>query len=444
MLISGMSRQDAIQIFLAGVEAVKPRYFIPQYIRLKERSIAIAGQNFSLSGNNNLYVAAAGKAASAMALETEKILGNRISEGVVVTKYHHALPLRYCRTIEAGHPVPDNNSLLGGKEIMALFEKAGTEDIIILLISGGASALLADAPPGCSLEDIQQTSQLLLDCGAAIDEINTVRKHLSLIKGGQLIQYTKATVVTLILSDVPGDDLSVIASGLTVPDATTFKDAWQIIKKYRLPEKLPGAIRERLNSGAEGTIPDTPKPGNPVFIKVYNTLVATNKTALEAAAKKAQALGYSTTILLPALAGEAEVQAKKFIQYLRDNPYSPPSCFLWGGEPTVTIKGNGKGGRNQHFALSALCALKDDEWAKQNRVTILSGGTDGTDGPTDAAGAVTDASIFARMDELSIDPNTHLLHNDAYHFFQKTGGLIITGPTQTNVMDIVVGLVNKT
>lgn len=444
MLISGMSRQDAIQIFLAGVEAVKPGCFIPQHIRLNNNSITVAGRNFALSGNNNLYVAAAGKAASAMALETEKILGNRICEGAVVTKYHHALPLRYCRTIEAGHPVPDNSSISGGREITALFEKARTEDLIILLISGGASALLADTPPGCSLEDIQLTAQLLLDCGAAIDEVNTVRKHLSLIKGGQLMQYTRATVIALILSDVPGDDLSVIASGLTVPDATTFKDAWQVINKYRLQEKLPGAIRDRLTSGAGGTIPDTPKPGNPVFTKVHNTLVATNKTALEAAAKKAQALGYAATILSPALAGEAEVQAKKFVRYLRDTQHSSSACFLWGGEPTVTIKGSGKGGRNQHFALTALCALKEYEWAQQNRVTILSGGTDGTDGPTDAAGAVADAAIFAKMNELSIDPNTYLLRNDAYHFFQKTGGLIITGPTQTNVMDIVVGLVNKT
>lgn len=443
MLISGMSRQDAIQIFLAGVEAVKPRYFIPRYIRLKESSITIAGQDFSLSDSNKLYVAAAGKAASAMALETEKILGNRISEGVVVTKYHHALPLRYCRTTEAGHPVPDNNSLWGGKEITALFKKAEAEDIIILLISGGASALLADTPPGCGLEDLQQTSQLLLDCGAAIDEVNTVRKHLSLIKGGQLMQYTKATVIALILSDVPGDDLSVIASGLTVPDATTFKDAWQIIKKYRLREKLPAVIRNRLMSGAGGTLPDTPKPGNPVFTKVHNTLVATNKTALEAAAKKAQALRYAATILSPALTGEAEVQAKKFVQYLRDTRHSSPACFLWGGEPTVTIKGSGKGGRNQHFALAALCALKGDEEATHSNVTVLSGGTDGTDGPTDAAGAVADAAIFAKMHELSIDPEAYLHHNDAYHFFQKTGGLIITGATQTNVMDIVIGLVNK-
>lgn len=438
-----MSRQDAIQIFLAGVEAVKPRYFIPQYIRFRNSSITIAGQDFSLPGSNNLYIAAAGKAASAMALETENILGNRISEGVVVTKYHHALPLRYCRTTEAGHPVPDNNSLLGGKEIMALFEKAGTGDIIILLISGGASALLADAPPGCSLEDLQQTSQLLLDCGAAIDEINTVRKHLSLIKGGQLMQYTKATVIALILSDVPGDDLSVIASGLSMPDTTTFKDAWQIIEKYRLPEKLPAAIRNRLMSGAGGTLPDTPKPGNPVFTKVHNTLVATNKTALEAAAKKAQALGYAATILSPALTGEAEAQAKKFVQYLKDAKHSAPACFLWGGEPTVTIKGDGKGGRNQHFALAALCTLKDDEAAAYSNITILSGGTDGTDGPTDAAGAVADAAIFAKMHELSIDPEAYLHHNDAYPFFQKTGGLIITGATQTNVMDIVVGLISK-
>ena len=257
------------------------------------------------------------------------------------------------------------------------------------------------------------------------------------------MQYTKATVTALILSDVPGDDLSVIASGLTVPDTTTFKDAWQIIEKYRLSEKLPDAIRNHLTRGATGIIPDTPKAGNPVFSKVHNALVATNKTAMEAAAKKAQALGYATLILSPALSGEVETQANKFVQYLRDNKYNSSSCFLWGGEPTVTIKGKGKGGRNQHFALAALCALENDEWAKHTNVTILSGGTDGTDGPTDAAGAVADAAIIAKMNELSIDPEVYLHHNDAYHFFEKTGGLMITGATQTNVMDIVVGLVNK-
>ncbi|HRQ49294.1 MAG TPA: glycerate-2-kinase family protein [Agriterribacter sp.] len=253
-----MLRQDAIQIFLAGVEAVKPNHFIPRYIQLQNDRIKIADQHLHIADIDNLYIAAVGKAASAMALETEKILDNRITQGVVVTKYHHALSLTHCRTIEAGHPVPDNNSLLGGEAIAALFKKATANDTIIFLISGGASALLADTPPGCSLADIRGTVQLLLDCGAAIDEINTVRKHLSRIKGGQLMTSTQARVIALLLSDVPGDDLSVIASGLTVPDTTTFADAWQVIEKYRLSGALPASITDHLLNGMRGTIPDTP------------------------------------------------------------------------------------------------------------------------------------------------------------------------------------------
>ena len=442
MLISGMSRADAIQIFLAGVEAVKPAHFIPHYIQFRRDSITIADQSFVLADINKLYVAAVGKAAAAMALEAEKILHSCITEGIVVTKYDHGLKLMYSRTIEAGHPVPDDNSMLAGKAVVELFKKTEKKDIILLLVSGGASALLADAPPGCSLADMQQTGQLLLDCGAAIDEINTVRKHLSLIKGGQLMQCTQSTVIALLLSDVPGDDLSVIASGLTVPDATTFKDAWGIIEKYQLSEKLPAGISNWLLNGIKKAMPDTPKPGNPAFHKVYNTLVATNQTALDAANQKAKKLGYTTTILSPVLTGESEVQAQTFIKQLATKNNSSPACFLWGGETTVTIKGTGKGGRNQQFALAALCALKNDEWLKNNNAAILSGGTDGTDGPTGAAGAVIDSDTVIKMNEFSIDPEAYLHNNDAFHFFEKTGGLIITGPTQTNVMDLVVGVVN--
>ncbi|HRP56073.1 DUF4147 domain-containing protein [Agriterribacter sp.] len=438
-----MSRADAIQIFLAGVEAVKPAHFIPQHIQLRGNRIKIADQSFALTDINNLYVAAVGKAAAAMALETEKILGSCIAGGIVTTKYDHALELAYSRTIEAGHPVPDDNSLLAGKAVAELFKKAGEKDTILLLVSGGASALLADAPSGCSLEDLQQTGQLLLDCGAAIDEINTVRKHLSLIKGGQLMQYTRAKIIALLLSDVPGDDLSVIASGLTVPDSTTFKDAWRIIEKYQLSEKLPASTRNWLKRGVEEAIPDTPKPGNPAFNKVYNTLVATNQTALDAAEQKAKKLGYATTILSPVLTGEAEMQARAFINRLKNENNSSPACLLWGGETTVTIQGTGKGGRNQQFALAALCALKDEEWLKNHNIAILSGGTDGTDGPTKAAGAVIDSDTFIKLNELSIDPEAYLHNNDAFHFFEKAGGLIITGPTQTNVMDIVVGVINN-
>lgn len=443
MLISGMLKQDAIQIFLAGVEAVKPHHFVPRHLHTEKNTVHISGQSFSAHNIQNLYIAAVGKAASAMAMETEKILGSLVREGLVVTKYDHGLPLRVCRIIEAGHPVPDQNSLSGGKEIIALFKKAGKDDIILLLVSGGASALTEAIPNDCTLNDFRETAQLLLDCGAAIGEINTVRKHLSLIKGGQLMQYTKARVIALILSDVPGDDLSVIASGLTVPDSTTFKDAWQIIEKYELAEKLPLAVKNRLWNGVKGTIPDTPKTGDSIFSRVHNSLVATNRMALDAASQKAQALGYNVKIIDSMLTGEAATQAGYFVQRLKDEYRHLPVCLLWGGEPTVTITGKGRGGRNQHFALAALSALQNDPWTCKNRFVILSGGTDGTDGPTNAAGAVADGETLSKAEALSLSPKDYLYQNDAYHFFEKTGGLIVTGATQTNVMDIVAGLVGN-
>jgi glycerate 2-kinase len=342
MLTSGMLTQDALSIFLAGVEAVKPSRFIPQHIQLKGGVLNIGSQSIPLSHTNGLYIAAVGKAAAAMALETEKIAGRYITSGVVVTKYHHGTALSHCRTIEAGHPVPDKNSMEGGKAIMELFKKVGKEDVIIMLISGGASALLADFPPGCTLKDMQHTVQLLLDCGAPINEVNTIRKHLSLIKGGQLMQYTAARVFALILSDVPGDDLSVIASGLTVADDSSFGDCKEIIERYHLSEKLPTAVLSWMTNGIQQLIPDTPKQGNPIFKKVFNSIVASNVTALKAATTKSHLLGYTTIILSPDLSGEAAEQAVYFVKELKQRINKKPLCLLWGGETTVTIKGKGK------------------------------------------------------------------------------------------------------
>lgn len=435
-----MLRQDALAIFLAGVEAVKPSKFIPQYIECKGEVLKIASQDVAIPPHGKIYIAAIGKAAAAMALETEKILGDRVNAGIVVTKYNHGSALSRCRTIEAGHPLPDVNSIEGGKAIKALFQQADKDDIIIMLISGGASALLADCPPGCTLEDMQQTVQLLLDCGAPIHEMNTMRKHLSLIKGGQLMQHTEANVYALILSDVPGDELSVIASGLTVADDSSFEDCEAIITRYHLSEKLPVPVLSWLQKGIHKQIPDTPKRGNPIFKKVYNTIVASNATALKATATKSHLLGYTTIILSPDLAGEASEQAVYFVQELKKRILKKPLCLLWGGETTVTIKGNGKGGRNQEFALAALNALYNDEELLNHPWVILSAGTDGTDGPTDAAGAIIDRDIIAVAEKLSLDLPSYLNDNNAYSFFEQTKGLIITGPTQTNVMDIVVGL----
>lgn len=436
-----MSTIDATAIFLAGVEAVKPEHFIPIHVRMENNFIIIAGHRIDVASVNRVFVIAAGKAASSMALETEKIIGAHIDAGIVVTKYHHALPLRICKTIEAGHPVPDENSIAGGKAVVEILKGSTSDDLIIMLISGGASALLADCPPGCTLEDVQLTVQALLNCGAAIDEINTIRKHLSLIKGGQLMYYTPATVISLLISDVPGDDLSVIASGLTVPDNTGFKDAWHIVQHYQLVDTLPGSVVNWLRQGIEKKIKDTPRQGDKCFDKVYNKIVATNEVALQAAAGKASSLGYDTRVLTPSMSGEASVQAEYFTEQLKQLPADKPGCLLWGGETTVTVKGSGKGGRNQEFVLAALCHLQKEPRAANIDITILSGGTDGTDGPTDAAGAVIDNTSLTAI-QPGMKAEHYLLNNDAYSFFKQTGSLIITGPTQTNVMDIVVGLIN--
>lgn len=437
MLISGMLRTDALSIFSAAVEAVKPARFMPRLLQCDENKLLIGNQTVYLEDDRRVVVVAAGKAAAAMALETEKILGSRIKSGLVVTKYAHALPLQYCTTLEAAHPVPDENSVRAGKAVVGLLQSTAPDDIVLLLISGGASALLADYPPGSSLDDLRELFTLLLHSGAAIDEMNTVRKHLSLIKGGQLVRYTPSAVFTLILSDVPGDDLSVIASGLTVPDNSSFEDTRVILERYHLMDKLPDTIRQWIEKGLNSEIPDTPGEGDPAFKKVHNILAATNAMALEAAAAQARQLGYTTAILSPSLEGDAEERSRFFVSKLRESASN--TCLLWGGETTVVVKGAGKGGRNQQFALAAADIMHK---VSLEGMVVLSGGTDGTDGPTDAAGAIADDEVILGLQAHKLDIASFLENNDAFHFFEQTDGLIITGPTQTNVMDIVVGLKN--
>lgn len=438
MVILGMSRKDATEIFLAGVKAVLPSDFIPTHIRLEDKKICIGSYEIAFSSFNNLYVAAVGKAASAMAQETEKILASLIKAGLVITKYEHAIPLHTFTTIEAAHPVPDENSIKGGNALLDFFRQTQKDDLIIMLVSGGASALVADCPPGIVLQDIQKTVQLLLQCGASIDEINTIRKHLSLLKGGQLVKHTNASIFSLILSDVPGDDLSIIASGLTVADNSTFEDAWNIVDKYALSNLLPTDVRRWLQQGLHKLISDTPKPGDKIFDKVNNIIVANNAIALKASALKAEQLGYTVQLISSLLYGEASARGVEFIKKL-NTLTDKKLCVLMGGETTVTIKGKGKGGRNQEFVLAALCESKTNNAISFKNITILSGGTDGTDGPTDAAGAIADEKL---INQLKSDPCAYLVNNDAYHFFKQESGLLITKPTQTNVMDIVIGLIN--
>ncbi len=434
-------RKEAEQIFLAGVDSVLPDKLIDQQIRRESDLLMVAENRFLLSRLRHIYLLAAGKAAALMAKETEKILGNLITDGQVITKSGHGMPLGRLTLTEAGHPIPDRHGVEATQQMLDIAHKAGKDDLVICLISGGASALMADYPEGATLEDLKKVNELLVRCGADIAEINTVRKHLSAVKGGQLARAAApAQVVSLILSDVIGDRTDVIASGPTVPDPSTFADALTVIKKYALGEQFPASMLMHLHKGDEGLIPETPEPGDPSFANVQNHVIGSNRLALEGAAREARALGYETHIVTDKLQGDY-TEAAGFIlnhiqqQILQDT--RTPRCLLFGGEPTLKVTGNGLGGRNQHLAFwlaTKITHLKN--------ITILCAGTDGNDGPTDAAGAVVDQDTISSAHALQINASDYLSRFDSYHFFQQAGGHIVTGNTRTNVMDMVVVLVD--
>jgi hydroxypyruvate reductase len=379
-----------------------------------------------------------------MAKALEDLLPDEITDGVIVVKDEHGLQLRKIKVCEASHPVPDARGVKGTQEILSLVEKAGKRDLVICLISGGGSALLIAPVQDISLEDKQNATKRLLACGATIHEFNTVRKHLSRAKGGRLAQMASpATVTSLILSDVVGDDLDVIASGPTVPDSSTFHDAVRILKGYGIWDQLTPSVRNHLEKGIAGQIEDTPKPDHAAFQRCSQVLVGTNLQALKAAGREAQRLGYRPLILSSKVEGEAREVAKFYAAIAKEVlesalPMEPPVCVLAGGETTVTLQGDGRGGRNQEFALASALAI-----GELDNIIVLSGGTDGTDGPTDAAGAIADGTSVARALKKSLDPKDYLQRNDSYSFFQKLDDLVITGPTRTNVMDLYMLLVGS-
>ena len=435
-------RAHARQIFRAGLQAVDPVEAIMRHVTFDDNVLRISDRQFDLKNYERILIVGAGKAVAPMAKAMEDLLGNQISDGVIVVKDEHGLPLDKIKVREASHPVPDARGVKGTEEILSLVETAGKGDLVICLISGGGSALLIAPVQGISLEDKQNATKLLLACGATIHEFNTVRKHLSRAKGGRLAQMAyPATITSLILSDVVGDDLDVIASGPTVPDSSTFGDAEQILKDYGIWDRLAPAVRNHIAKGASGQIEDTPKSDNAAFRQCSQLLVGTNLQALKAAGREAQRLGYQPLILSSKVEGEAREVAKFYTAIAReilmsDIPLKAPVCVLAGGETTVSLTGEGRGGRNQEFALAAALAIDGLE-----NVVVLSGGTDGTDGPTDAAGAMADGSTIPRAVEKDLDAKDFLRRNDSYHFFQKLEDLLMTGPTRTNVMDIYMLLV---
>jgi hydroxypyruvate reductase len=435
-------RDDGQKIFMAGIGAVEAQAAVKRHFKVEENRIKVAQRTYALEAFENIYVIGAGKAGASMAKALEEMLEEKITGGTVSVKYGHVVPLEHVGVMEAGHPVPDEAGRKSAEAILSWAEKAGKRDLVICLLSGGGSALLPLPVQGVSLSDKQEITKMLLACGASIHEINAVRKHISLVKGGGLARAVHpGRLISLILSDVVGDDLDVIASGPTVPDSSSFEDCMRILDKYNLRDKVPASVLGHLEKGLEGKARENPKEGDPIFANTQNVIVGSNTECILAAAAKARELGYSTLILSTMLEGETKevalVHAGIAKEILRTgHPLPPPACVLSGGETTVTITGGGLGGRNQEFVLAAAMSLEG--WEK---VVVVSVGTDGTDGPTDAAGAFGDWLTVERAQSLGLQPADFLFDNDAYRFFEKLGDLVKTGPTNTNVMDLRIMLV---
>lgn len=446
------------EIFYAALNAVNP-YNAVKLFTNRIHSIYQQG-NFK-----KLIVVGFGKAAFSMAKALEDDLGVLIDTGIVITKYGHVIEqqdsraaehdeimetkfisLKNDRTIrlplyytifEAGHPVPDENGLRGTDEIIKILKNVDKNTLVVCLISGGGSALLVAPYEGISLKDKQEITELLLKSGANINELNTVRKHISRVKGGRFAEIAyPAKIVSLIQSDVIGDRLDVIASGPTAPDNSTFHDAIEILKKYGLIDKAPKSVVEILYKGSKGLIPETPKETSMFFDNVENIIISSNRVAINAARQKAEELGLHAEIISSELTGEARDAGRWLANIARSkltNNSNRLKCLISGGETTVTVKGNGLGGRNMELALSFAIEIDGIYGIK-----LLSAGTDGTDGPTDAAGAIVDGETVRKAKAIGINPEEYLKNNDSYNFFKKIDEIFITGPTGVNVMDIQI------
>jgi glycerate 2-kinase len=430
-------KETFLAIFRAGLAAVEPQEAVKRALRLTGEELQVGEQSYRLNDFKRIVVVGAGKGSAPMAQAVEEVLGEWLEGGLVIVKYGYTAPLDKVKLVEADHPIPDEAGLQGAGKLLETVKELGEDDLVFCLISGGGSALLPAPVAGVRLAEKQETTKILLESGATIHEINAIRKHLSRIKGGWLAKAAApATIVSLVLSDVIGDDLDVIASGPTVGDRSTFADCISVIEKYKLDYHIPSVVKKHLRKGVEGSADETPKPDDPIFRKGFNLIVGSNIQCLEAAARKAEELGYKTLILSSCIEGETREVAKVHGAILKEiirtgRPLVPPACILSGGETTVTIRGRGKGGRNQEFVLA--CGMEMAGW---KGAAVFSAGTDGTDGPTDAAGAFADWQMVERTREMGLDPGAALRENDSYPFFEKLGDLIITGPTNTNVMDV--------
>lgn len=435
-----------------ALRSVDPKRLVRRYVKLKRSILSIGRARYDLKKDRAIYIIGAGKASASMAAAFEEILGSKITAGLVVTPYGYGTETHRIHLHEAGHPIPDQAGLIAGQKMLRLIERSEPEDLIIALWSGGASSLLPAPVKGVGLEGKKRITQLLLKSGATIQEINTVRKHLSRIKGGQLGLYAAPRpLVSLILSDVKDNRLDVIASGPTVADQTTYDDAIRVLKQHGLWDKIPKRIKTHLERGAHGDIQETPKPGHQGLSHVRNVIIGDNHLAIQAVAREAKKRGFHVWIWPGFIEGEAREVAGQFVKLARKvhqtgRPVAKPACLMGGGETTVTVRGSGKGGRCQEFTLAAVKGISN-----LKKTVILAFGTDGMDGTQPrgrprrgyppVAGAFLDDTTLTRAKAMGLDPQTFLADNDSYSFFKTLGDQIITGPTRTNVNDLYLMLV---
>ncbi|MBI9081011.1 MAG: glycerate kinase [Pseudodesulfovibrio sp.] len=440
-------RKDLLHIIDCAIAAVSPESAMHAALSLDGDILKVADVKYDLSEFARILVVGAGKASAPMARALEAILDNRIQGGMIVTKYGHGLELKKITLTESAHPVPDIAGEQAAHALLDIARGATQKDLAFCLLSGGASALVPAPHHPVTLDNKQTTTRLLLECGATINEINAVRKHLSEFKGGHLAKVLEpATVITLIISDVVGDHLDVIGSGPTAPDQSTFRDCLDILTKYDLNNRIPGEVIKLLKDGETGMAPETLKADDSCFNRVRNVVIAGNAMALNGAANAAREMGYAPIIVNAAMQGEAREMAKCLIREAGEAcecrmDTNPPICLLAGGETTVTITGKGRGGRNQEMALAAaleLCGLS----RYKERISLACVGTDGNDGPTDAAGALVLPDTLSASGAQNLSARQHLADNNSYAFFTDTGTILKTGPTRTNVMDIAIILVD--
>jgi len=433
-------RKLARSIFNAAVASVLPDRLIAGSVRLLETELHINNDVYPLKPGQKIHVFGSGKASVGMAKNLLAILKDRIAGGVIVTNQLPDEDLSSLHVIQGSHPVPDEKSIKAAKLLLDGLSGLNDDDFFIYLLSGGTSALIENPISPITLAEMQETTRLLLHNSVPIQQVNAVRKHLSMIKGGRLGQCTKAPGAVLVISDVIGDDLSVIGSGPLYYDDTSFTDCRHILENAEIWNNIPASVREIIVSGEKGDITETPKNQRTA---ISHYLLGTNRTSLQKAKQTAEEFGISSYIFSSSLEGEAKVVAKVLISIAKNisafnEPFGPPVCLLFGGETTVTVRGSGKGGRNQELALAALAEI-----GEQDNILLLSGGTDGIDGNSFAAGALADSGYFSEGTSKGLSIDDFLTDNNSNAYFQAIGGLLETGSTGTNVMDVILVIIDK-